>query len=212
MARSMHRIVDAVELQAEEQEVARGGGEALLRVAVELRARRIGRVARIDEARIGHEAPEQILHRLVAPHGLPQGFRRAPATPPVRRACRDRSPPSPCTRLRPWRGRPGRIRCRCRDRDATGPIRATARGRRSPARARRPCSGGRSSEVDGSGRTGMSSGTPGVDRRIGRAVHMGRLRARINPIRRHPVKRRFTGPRRASRRTTTNESGVASCP
>ena len=70
MRRVEHRVVDAVELEPEEQKLARGRGQALLRVAIELRADRVRGVAGIDEARIGHEAAEQILHRLVALHGL----------------------------------------------------------------------------------------------------------------------------------------------
>ena len=64
-----HRIVDAVELEGEEQELARGRGQPLLRVAVELGPLRIGGVARIDEAGIGHDPAEEVLDRLVAQHG-----------------------------------------------------------------------------------------------------------------------------------------------
>ena len=48
----------------------RDRGDALLHVAVEFRAHRIGGVAGINERRIGDDAAEQILHGLVAPHGF----------------------------------------------------------------------------------------------------------------------------------------------
>jgi hypothetical protein len=63
-------IIDPVELEGEEQEVARRRGQPLLRVAVEFRPLRIGSVAGIDKARVGHQPAEQVLHGLVAPHRL----------------------------------------------------------------------------------------------------------------------------------------------
>ena len=49
-------VVDAVELEREEQEMQRGGGDALLHVAVELGAHRIGGVAGIEQRGIGDRA------------------------------------------------------------------------------------------------------------------------------------------------------------
>jgi hypothetical protein len=63
-----HPVVDPVELEREEEELARRRGQALLGVAVELRALRIGGVAGIDETGIGHDPAEQILDRLIAHH------------------------------------------------------------------------------------------------------------------------------------------------
>jgi hypothetical protein len=59
-------IVDAVELEREEQHVQRGGGDALVHVAIELGAHRIGGVAGIDELGIGADAAERVVERLVA--------------------------------------------------------------------------------------------------------------------------------------------------
>jgi hypothetical protein len=52
-------VVDAVEFEPEEQKLARRRRQALLGVAVELRPHRVGGVAGIDEARIGHDAPRR---------------------------------------------------------------------------------------------------------------------------------------------------------
>ena len=68
IARVQRRVVDAVELEREEQQMQRGRGDPLLHVAVELGAHRIGGVAGIDEARIGDEPAEQVVERLVALH------------------------------------------------------------------------------------------------------------------------------------------------
>jgi hypothetical protein len=70
-----HGVVDPVELEGEEQEVARRRGEPLLRVAVELGPLRIGRVAGINEARKGHQPAEQVLDPLVAAHRLAERLR-----------------------------------------------------------------------------------------------------------------------------------------
>ena len=78
-------IVDAVELEREEQQMQRGGGDALLHVAVEFGARRIGGVAGIDERGIGHEPAEQVLQRLVALDRL--GERLAGSGPPPGASC-----------------------------------------------------------------------------------------------------------------------------
>jgi len=64
------RIVDAVELEREEQHVQRGRRDALLHVAVELRAHRVRRVARIDKARERNEPAEQVVEGFVALHRL----------------------------------------------------------------------------------------------------------------------------------------------
>ncbi len=61
-----HRIIDPIELEREEQEVQRRGGDPLLHVAVELGAHRIGGVPGMHEAGIGDEPAEQIVQRLVA--------------------------------------------------------------------------------------------------------------------------------------------------
>jgi hypothetical protein len=62
------RLVDAVELELEEQQVRRGRGHALLHVAVELGARRIDGIALMDEHGIGAEPAHAIADRLIAPH------------------------------------------------------------------------------------------------------------------------------------------------
>ena len=54
-------VVDAVEFEREEQEVHRDRGDALLHVAVEFRARRIDRVAGMDQPGKGDEPAEQIV-------------------------------------------------------------------------------------------------------------------------------------------------------
>ena len=70
------RVVEAIELEGEEQKMQRRRGDLLLDVAVELGAHRVGVVARIDEARIGDQPAEQILQRLEALHRFDQSFRR----------------------------------------------------------------------------------------------------------------------------------------
>ena len=59
-------IVDAVELEREEQEMQRSGGDALLHVAIEFGDRRIGGVAGIAQRGIGHHPAERVVERLVA--------------------------------------------------------------------------------------------------------------------------------------------------
>ena len=59
-------IVDAVELEREEQQMQRGGRDAFLHVAVELRTDRIGRIAGIEQRGIGDEPAEPVVDRLVA--------------------------------------------------------------------------------------------------------------------------------------------------
>ena len=66
------RVVDAVELEREEQEMRRRVGDALLHVAIEFRARGIDRVAGMDEPGIGDQPPEQVVELLVARHRLRQ--------------------------------------------------------------------------------------------------------------------------------------------
>ena len=73
-------VVDPVELEHEEQEMRGGGREALLHVAVKFRARRIDRVAGMDEPRIGGEPPEQVVEPLEALDRLRE---RAPAARPL---------------------------------------------------------------------------------------------------------------------------------
>ena len=62
------RVVDAIELELEEQQVRRGRGHPLLHVAIKLGARRIDRIALMDENRIGAEPAHAIADRLIAPH------------------------------------------------------------------------------------------------------------------------------------------------
>src|SRR5665647_2821392 len=71
-----HGIVDAVEFEGEEQQMQRGGGDALLHVAVEFGAHRIGGVAGIDQRGIGDEPAELVLDRLVALDRLGQRLAR----------------------------------------------------------------------------------------------------------------------------------------
>jgi hypothetical protein len=68
-------VVEPVELEREEQEMRGRGGDALLHVGVELRARGIDGVAGVEEPAIGHKPPEKIIERLIALHRL--GERRA---------------------------------------------------------------------------------------------------------------------------------------
>ena len=63
-----HRVVDAVEFEREEQKMRGGRRHPLLHVAVEFGARRIERVAGMNEPGIGAEPPHQIVDRLVAAH------------------------------------------------------------------------------------------------------------------------------------------------
>ncbi len=74
-------VVEPVELEHEEQQMRRRGGDALLHVAVEFGARRIDRVAGMNEPGIGDEPAEQIVERLVALHRLGE---RAPGVGRVR--------------------------------------------------------------------------------------------------------------------------------
>ena len=81
---SLHRrfqklVVDAVELEREEQKMRGGRGQPLLHVAVKFGARRIDGVAGMQEPRIGAEAAHQIVDRFVALHRFGEraaGFRR----------------------------------------------------------------------------------------------------------------------------------------
>src|SRR5665647_3484663 len=68
----LNRIVDAVEFEREEQQVDRGRGDALLHVAIELGAHRIGAVAGIDQRGIGDQPAEPVLQRLVTLDHLDQ--------------------------------------------------------------------------------------------------------------------------------------------
>ena len=60
------RIVDAVELEREEEHVERRRRDALLNIAEELRPRGVGGVAGMDQRRIGDQSSEQFLDALVA--------------------------------------------------------------------------------------------------------------------------------------------------
>ena len=59
-------VVDAVELEGEEQHMQRSGGDAFLRVAVEFGANRVGGIAGVIQRRIGHDAAERVVERLIA--------------------------------------------------------------------------------------------------------------------------------------------------
>ena len=61
-------IVDAIELEREEQQMGRRAGETLLHVAVELGTDRIDRVLRVDQAGIGREPAEQVVELLETLH------------------------------------------------------------------------------------------------------------------------------------------------
>ena len=98
------RIVEPVEFEREEQQMQRRRRDALLHVAVEFRARRIGGVAGIDEAREGDRAG--------------RADRRAP---------RSASPPRRASRPRPRRRQVARA-CPCRP-PRTRRMSASARSR-----------------------------------------------------------------------------------
>src|SRR5581483_3786430 len=61
------RILDAVQLQREEQKMRGRGRDTLLHVAEEFRALRVGGVAGVDETREGNQPAQEILDRLEAP-------------------------------------------------------------------------------------------------------------------------------------------------
>ncbi len=75
------RVVYAVQFQREEEEVRRSRRDLVLRIAVKFSADGIGRIARVNETRIGHDAPEQILDLFILTHGRSKFFAR------VRRTC-----------------------------------------------------------------------------------------------------------------------------
>src|SRR5881227_3496704 len=58
-------IVDAIELELEKQEVAGQRSDALLCVAVKLCDRWIAGVGGVEQRRVGHDAADQILQRLI---------------------------------------------------------------------------------------------------------------------------------------------------
>jgi hypothetical protein len=62
--RFQHRILDAIEFKAEEQEVASHVGDRRARVGEELAIGRIGHVGIVGEAGIGTDAADQVLERL----------------------------------------------------------------------------------------------------------------------------------------------------
>ena len=57
-------VVEPVEFEPEEQQVSGGGGDAVLHVGVEFRARRIDRIAGMDQAGEGRDPAEQIVELL----------------------------------------------------------------------------------------------------------------------------------------------------
>ena len=96
-----HAIVDTVEFQREEQQIDRAGGDALLRIAVELGARRVGDIAGMDEAGIADHAAEPVLDPLVALQG---GIKREAGVAGARHLVQlaaIESPRMPCIRSRP---------------------------------------------------------------------------------------------------------------
>ena len=58
-------VVDSVQLQGHENEVGGGVGDLFLGVAKKFCALGIGGVARVDQARIGHDTPDEILETLI---------------------------------------------------------------------------------------------------------------------------------------------------
>jgi hypothetical protein len=60
------RIVEAIELELEKQDVAGKRGHALLRVAIKLRDCRIACVGGVEQRRVRHDAASQVLQRLVS--------------------------------------------------------------------------------------------------------------------------------------------------
>jgi hypothetical protein len=61
-----YRVVDAIELQREEQQMQVGRGEALLHIAVEFGQHRIGGVAGVEQAGVGAEPAGDVVDLLVA--------------------------------------------------------------------------------------------------------------------------------------------------
>src|SRR5260221_13343131 len=59
-------VVELIELESEEQEMRRGGRDALLHVGVEFAARGIGGIANVHYPRRGRERPAKIIDRLIA--------------------------------------------------------------------------------------------------------------------------------------------------
>ena len=74
-----NRIVDAIELQLEEQELRRGVDDLAARVCVEFRADRVRDVAGVQEAGERHDAAEEILQLFVSRDGGPELLARAGA-------------------------------------------------------------------------------------------------------------------------------------
>ena len=79
------RVIDAVELEREKQKMQRRRRDALLHVAVKLRARRIGGIAGIHQRCIGHQPAKPVVDRFIARHRFRKrrspvrGKRREPA-------------------------------------------------------------------------------------------------------------------------------------
>ena len=64
------RIVEPVQFKLEEQQVGRGGGDLVLRVAVKFRPDRIDGVFRIGQPGEGHDFRDQVVDRLIARDGV----------------------------------------------------------------------------------------------------------------------------------------------
>ena len=69
-------VLDAVQLEREEQKIRRGVGDLLLRVAIKLHPRRIAGIGRIEQAGVGDDAAEQIVEVFVSPNGFGQSRAR----------------------------------------------------------------------------------------------------------------------------------------
>ena len=76
MAASSTLSSSRFELEREEQQLGRDGGDLLLDVAEEFLPRRVRRVGGVEQARIGDDAPHEVAQPLVFAHGL--GERLAP--------------------------------------------------------------------------------------------------------------------------------------
>ncbi len=63
------RVVEAVDFEGEEQQLARQRCELFLYVAIKFGAGRVGRVLAIDQSGIGHDAAEQVFQRFIGAHG-----------------------------------------------------------------------------------------------------------------------------------------------
>ena len=122
------RVVEPVELELEEQEIAGERGHPLVRVAIELRAGGVAGVGGVEQRRIGHDAADQVLHRFVGFDRRRQRLARSGRSAHAR-ACRARSRRSAWLAPR---------RARDRRRSAANPCPRRDRRAATPAIARDP--------------------------------------------------------------------------